>query len=90
MEDFSVEANQIRLAFSPNNVFVLDLNQDLEDFYDEDVHNAWKEMVASAMGMEEPFRYYSFYGENGEHLGTIGYKQDCENLIPIVVVYKNF
>jgi len=90
MEDFSVEANQIRLVFSPNNVFVLDLNQNLEDFYDENVHNAWKEMVASAMGMEEPFRYYSFYGENGEHLGTIGYKQDCENLIPIVVVYKNF
>ncbi len=90
MEDFSVEANQIRLVFSPNNVFVFDLNQNLEDFYDENVHNAWKEMVASAMGMEEPFRYYSFYGENGEHLGTIGYKQDCENLIPIVVVYKNF
>jgi len=90
MEDFSVEANQIRLVFSPNNVFVFDLNQNLEDFYDENVHNAWKEMVAAAMGMEEPFRYYSFYGENGEHLGTIGYKQDCENLIPIVVVYKNF
>jgi len=90
MEDFSVEANQIRLVFSPNNVFILNLTQNLEDFYDENVHNAWKEMVASAMGMEEPFRYYSFYGENGEHLGTIGYKQDCENLIPIVVVYKNF
>lgn len=90
-KEFDVKDNLIKLVFSSNNdSFTFDLNQKLEDFYDENIHREWKEMVASAMGMEEPFRYYSFYTEDGEHIGTIGYKHDCENLIPVIVVYKNF
>jgi tRNA splicing ligase len=90
-EEFEAKENLIRLVFSPNNgVFTFDLNQNIEDFYDENIHREWKEMVASAMGIEEPFRYYSFYTENGEHIGTVGYKQDCENPMPVIVLYKDF
>ena len=89
-DSFTAEGNRIELGFTPEEVFVFELDKPLEDYYDENVHSVWKEMVASAMGMEEPFRFFSFYTPEGEHLGTVGYKQDCENFLPIILLYRNF
>ena len=89
-QDFTAEGRRIEITFSPQEVVSFELRKPLEDYYDEDIHTAWKEMVASAMGIEEPFRYFSFYGENGEHIGTVGFKQDCESLIPIILLYRSF
>ena len=89
-DHFLAEGDRIELAFEPREVFQFKLEKPIEDYYDEEIHSVWKEMVASAMGMEEPFRYYSFYTTDGEHIGTIGFKQDCENFQPVILVYKNF
>ena len=89
-ESFTAEGNRIELSFTPEEVFLFELEKPLEEYYDENIHSVWKELVASAMGMEEPFRYYSFYTPEGEHLGTVGFKQDCENFLPIILLYRNF
>jgi len=89
-QSFSAEGKHLEIVFNPQEVVRFELEKPLEDYYTDDVHTAWKEMVAEALGMEEPFRYYSFYSLEGRHLGTVGFKQDCENLLPIITVYKNF
>jgi hypothetical protein len=89
-ESFNVGENLIELIFDENNRFGFGLEQPLEEFYTDEVHHTWKTMVAEAMGMEEPFRFYSFYTPKGEHIGTVAFKQDCENFYPIILIYKNF
>ena len=89
-QNFSAEGNRIRLEFSPSEVFEFVLEKPLEDYYGEEIHQKWKEMVSMAMGTEEPFRFYTFYTDGGERIGTVGFKQDCENSIPIILIYKNF
>ena len=89
-QDLIAEGNTLKLIVSPQRVFEFELDKPIEDYYDYDVQSYWKEMTASAMGMEEPFRYYSFFDESGEHIGTVGYKRDCETFLPLVLLYKNF
>jgi len=89
-QSFEAEGNRIELVFNNQNRFLFELERPLEDFYNDEVHQVWKSMVADAMGMEEPFRFYSFYTSEGEHLGTIAFKQDCETFHPIILVYKKF
>ncbi len=89
-EEFEVEDKTIRLNFGSGREFVFNLEKPLEDFYDDEVHQSWKTMVADAMGTEEPFRFYSFVSEKGEHIGTVAYKQDCDTFVPVILVYKDF
>ena len=89
-QSLNIEDNYLEINFSPERGFKFEFDKPLEDYYTEEIHSAWKDMVASAMGMEEPFRFYSFYTLDGKHLGTVGFKQDCENAIPIILVYQNF
>ncbi len=89
-QSFETEDNSISLEFDNQNRFKFELEKPLEEFYNEEVHQAWKSMVADALGMEEPFRFYSFYTESGEHLGTVAFKQDCETFHPIILIYKKF
>ena len=89
-ENFQAEGKKIKLSFNKEKTFSFELDKPLEDYYNEEIHTTWKEMVASAMGTEEPFRFYSFYTTEGEHLGTVAFKQDCETFLPIILVYKDF
>ena len=89
-KSFEADNNTINLVFNDQNRFQFELEKPLEDYYTDEVHQAWKAMVADALGMEEPFRYYSFFTEEGEHLGTVGFKQDCDSFYPIIVIYKKF
>ena len=89
-QDLTIEGNVLEIKFPSDEGMKFLFEKPLEDYYTEEVHTAWKEMVAEALGMEEPFRYYSFYSPEGEHLGTVGFKQDCENATPIISVYQNF
>jgi hypothetical protein len=89
-QDFQAEGKNINLSFDGKKTFTFELEKDIEDYYTDEVHEAWKRMVSDAMGTEEPFRYYSFYTPDGEHIGTVGFKQDCENFYPVIVIYKNF
>ncbi len=89
-EHFEAEGRNIELRFGPDDIFDFELEKPLDDYYDEDINAEWKSMVMDALGTEEPFRYYSFYTSEGEHIGTVGYKRDCDSFIPVIVVYRNF
>ncbi len=89
-QNFNAEGKKIKLEFSPSEVFEFFLDKPLEEYYGEDIHQKWREMVSMAMGTEEPFRFYSFYTEDGRHIGTVGFKQDCENFTPVILIYKIF
>jgi len=86
---FSVEGNTLRLNLGGEE-FLFSAEKDIEEYYTDEVNEVWKRMVMEAMGMEEPYRFYSFYDEAGKHIGTVGYKQDCENPQPIILIYRNF
>jgi len=89
-EDLISEGNILKLVISPEDVFQFLFEKPVEEYYDYTIQNYWKEMTASAMGMEEPFRYYSFFDTKGEHIGTVAYKRDCDTFLPLVLLYKNF
>jgi len=90
LEGFEVEGTEIGLDFGKGLKFRVKLEKPLEDYYTDEVREEWKAMVAEALGTEEPFRYYSFYDEAGKHLGTVGYKRDCDTFLPVLLAYKNF
>jgi len=87
---FEAEGNRIELVFDQGTQFSFETPKPLEDYYDQRINEEWKAMVMETLGAEEPFRFYSFFDAEGAHLGTVGYKQDCENLLPVVVVYDKF
>ncbi|HIP86235.1 MAG TPA: hypothetical protein EYH18_01175 [Aquifex sp.] len=89
-QNFSAEGKKIELEFSPSEVFEFLLEKPLEEYYEQEIHQKWKEMVSMAMGMEEPFRFYSFYTESGKHIGTVGFKPDCDNFTPVILIYNTF
>jgi len=89
-EGLNITDNLLELVFNERNIFRFELEKPLEEFYNDEIHTAWKEMVAQAMGTEEPFRFYSFITPEGERIGTVAFKQDCENFYPIILIYKKF
>jgi len=90
VQQLNTEGGKMEIIFTPEEIITIYGEKPFEDYYDEDLNNEWKAMVMDALGMEEPFRYYSFFDANGRYLGTIGFKQDCENPTPVIPVYKNF
>ncbi len=88
--EFEVRGNSLRLRFSRSEEFLFILERTLEDYYGENINEFWRSLIVQALGTEEPFRFFSFYTESGEYLGTVGVKRDYESGTPVVVVYDKF
>jgi len=88
--EFAVEDDRLKIAFSDREKFEFKLDKPLDDYYDDEINEVWKQMVMETLGMEEPYRFFTFLDTDGNRLGTVGFKQDCQNPQPIVIIYRQF